>query len=232
MLRFISYLMILNFLLLVACSYNNKEDQSPLARKLSWFSYLASDDIRESCGKTVVNQFRFVYNAMYLEQVRTYDLEPIRGDLSRIKMKITQKAELSLLEIDTKKMDFLKPWRPIKSNTDIRKEDVELLTKSLESVNFFSPNESVTRLSSKDFYWLVTACVRGVFFQRAYLWPEYNFDDIGFISLLKSWDFSNIAYNPPRKTDLFNIYGTKDKEKYSNNFIVTLDKGTLLIGSP
>ena len=96
--------MILNFLLLVACSYNNTENQSPLARKLSWFSYLASDDIRENCGKTVVNQFRFVYNAMYLEQVRTYDLGPIFGDFSR--MKIRQKAELSLLEIDTKTMDF------------------------------------------------------------------------------------------------------------------------------
>ena len=224
--------MILNFLLLVACSYNNKEDQSPLARKLSWFSYLASNDIREKCGNTVVNQFRFVYNGMYLEQVRAYDLGPIHRDLARIKMKITQKVELSLLETDTKKMDFLKPWRPIKSNTDIRRTDVELLIKSLESVAFFSPNKSVTRLPSKDFYWLVTACVRGVFFQRAYLWPQYKFEDLGFISLLKSWDFSNIPYNLPRKTDLFDIYGTNDEKKYSNNFNFILDKGTLLIGSP
>jgi hypothetical protein len=224
--------MLLNFLFLGACSYSNKEDQSPLARKLSWFSYLASNDIREKCGKTGVSQFRFVYNGMYLEQVRAYDLGPIHGDLARLKIKITQKADLSFLEMDTKKMDFLKPWKPIQSNTDIRKIDVELLIKSLERVAFLSPSKSVTRLPSKDFYWLVTACVRGVFSQRAYLWPQYKFEDLDFISLLKSWDFSSIPYNPTRKTDLFNIYGTKDEKKYSNNFNFILDKGTLLIGTP
>ncbi len=223
---------ILNFLLLAACSYKNTIDQSPLARKLSWFSYLASDDIRDKCGKTVVTQFRFVYNAMYLEQVRTYDLGPLNRNLSRIKINIMQKAELSLVEMDANKIDFFKPWRPIKTNTDIRTKDVELLIKSLESIDFFSQNERTTRLASKDFYWLVTACVNGVFSQKAYPWPKYKFEDLGFISLLKLWDFSNIRYNRPRKTDLFEIYGTKDEKEYLNNFNLILDKGTLLMGSP
>ncbi|MFX4447010.1 hypothetical protein ABTA86_19705, partial [Acinetobacter baumannii] len=58
---------------LVACASTGPVD-NPIARTLTWFSYLNGDDIRNTCPAGVRDRYRFVYNGTFNSQVRTYDL--------------------------------------------------------------------------------------------------------------------------------------------------------------
>src|SRR5471030_2730397 len=45
----------------------------PLTRSLNWFAYVGGDDIREACRPGGRNRIRLIYNALWEEQVRTYE---------------------------------------------------------------------------------------------------------------------------------------------------------------
>ena len=66
-------------IILSACSYKGGEDQ-PAIRKFTWFSYVKADDIRTECNNSTNPQYRFVYNGVYNEQVRTYDIYQVEKD--------------------------------------------------------------------------------------------------------------------------------------------------------
>src|SRR4051812_9607683 len=46
----------------------------PIVRSLNWFSYVGGDDIRAACRTGERSRVRLVYNALWEEQVRTYEL--------------------------------------------------------------------------------------------------------------------------------------------------------------
>src|SRR5713226_5686745 len=46
----------------------------PLTRSLNWFTFVGADDIREACRPGGRNRIRLVYNALWEEQVRIYEL--------------------------------------------------------------------------------------------------------------------------------------------------------------
>src|SRR3954471_5052202 len=48
--------------------------EQPVVRSLNWFSYVAAGDIRAACRPGGRNRMRLVYNALWEEQVRTYEL--------------------------------------------------------------------------------------------------------------------------------------------------------------
>ena len=68
------------------------EDQ-PVIRKFTWFSYIGADDIREKCKYSSNPQYRFVYNGVYNEQVRTYDIYQVEKD--RYEIKLTSQKKLT-----------------------------------------------------------------------------------------------------------------------------------------
>jgi len=43
-------------------------------RSLNWFSYVAAEDIRAACRPGGRNRLRLVYNALWEEQVRAYEV--------------------------------------------------------------------------------------------------------------------------------------------------------------
>jgi hypothetical protein len=61
-------------LLTGSCTYRQGMIEAPLARNYQHFSYVAGDDIRRDCRQGAATQYRFVYNAIWGEQVRAYDL--------------------------------------------------------------------------------------------------------------------------------------------------------------
>jgi len=58
---------------LSGCMYTGGVGE-PMARKYSWFSYAAGDDIKAACTPDAPARYRLVYNANWNEQVRAYDL--------------------------------------------------------------------------------------------------------------------------------------------------------------
>src|SRR5262245_5338565 len=53
--------------------YEPKVD-NPLTRSFYWFRYVPGTDIRERCTAGGLNHVRLVYNAIWNEQVRAYDV--------------------------------------------------------------------------------------------------------------------------------------------------------------
>lgn len=74
-----SLLLVCGFLFLTACNYTGRPDNA-VERRYTWFSYLAGDDLRESCRSHAPPRYRFVYNAIYSEQVRTYEINSLSDD--------------------------------------------------------------------------------------------------------------------------------------------------------
>ena len=58
---------------LSACTYQGHIDE-PVTVKATWYSYLAGDDIRQTCVPNGLPRYRLVYNGRYEEQLRSYDL--------------------------------------------------------------------------------------------------------------------------------------------------------------
>src|SRR5437868_10204720 len=54
---------------LASCSLDN-----PLGRSFGWFSYLDAADIRDNCVGSTGERYRLIYNAVWGEQVRSYDI--------------------------------------------------------------------------------------------------------------------------------------------------------------
>src|SRR5476649_2085937 len=46
----------------------------PIVRSVNWFGFVGGDDIRASCTRGSRDRVRLVYNALWEEQVRTYEI--------------------------------------------------------------------------------------------------------------------------------------------------------------
>ena len=204
-------------LVLSACAYEGGEYQ-PVIRKFTWFSYVAGDDIARQCSALRGERYRFVYNGVYNEQVRSYDIKPAEKGRYQIKINVTEEADITSFALDLDNPDLFQPWRPKVSETNISASDIAILKKTLKNVGFFDSPPPGENLPSIGFYWIVSACVDGKFSQNAYLWPDRKFKRAQFSKLLSVWDFTDIPINPPRETSNFSIYGTNDTKDFRNHF--------------
>ena len=48
--------------------------EKPIVRSFHWFDFVAADDIRAACVPGGRNRLRLIYNALWEEQVRAYDI--------------------------------------------------------------------------------------------------------------------------------------------------------------
>ena len=218
-------------LLLSSCAYTGPDEgyYQPITRKLTWFSYVAGDDIRKQCGGREEDRYRFVYNGVYNEQVRAYDLvKSVENGRYNLRTQVTGNADLSNLTTDISAPDFLQPWRPATSTTSLPQRDYDLLVRALKSSDFFDSLAPTEKLPSIGFYWIVSGCRAGKFFANAYLWPSKRFENIAFAKLLSTWDFTDISVNPPRETSNFSVYGSNDPDEFINHFTLEFGNNGLL----
>ena len=198
---------------------------NPAIRKVTWFSYVAGEDIRKYCKEGAQDQYRFINNAVYDEQVRSFDLKREAGSNSfTLITRVTGEANLLQISLDPASPDLLSPWRPRVSEKRLRQADVDTLVKKMRASAFFQPAPSRLELPSYGFYWVVSACHGGEFHFNAYLWPSPRYAAIEFADQLFDWDGTPTAVNMPRPTTPFEIYGTNDEGDYINFFYLKLDQ--------
>lgn len=188
----------LPLLLLAGCLYAGGVE-SPVARRLNWFSYVAGDDIKRGCTADAPAQYRLVYNASWYEQVRAYDLRRSAtgegamlwthvfgggGDMSRFNLS-----------------DPAAPWRGESGEVRLDEARYLELIRAIEASGFGGPSPDGTRLQSWDFYWVVSACAGGRFHFNAWLHPSDRFGAISFDKLLFARDGTGVRPNPPRRLD-------------------------------
>lgn len=186
---------------------------NPVERKFQWLSYLEGADFRETCGPARPDQYRMVYNGVYTEQLRAYDLdasgslrvEVIRGENFR--------------EIDISAAgDLLNPWRGKVVNFQLDDKDMDKIVGALDQDGIFGPPAVGLELASKGFFWTIAACHEGQYHFTAVTWPSAAWEALAFDDALRDVDLSQITVNPPRKTDLRRDWGVGVKEARDIDF--------------
>ena len=190
--------------LLYACAYRGSDH--PVARKFSWFSYLDGEDIRASCGPGVPDRYRFVHNAINVEQIRTYEVDAIGAPQGHpLDVRIHGPSDLSNVILD-RTFDLAGPWRGETSRVWLRDRDLGRLQEAMGTSGVFDGAPSGQRLNSYDFYWVVTGCREGRSFFAAYRWPSPAHEAAAFPGLLLAWDPTGVTLNPPRVPELRDVY--------------------------
>lgn len=216
-------------MLLSGCMAGGHEVQDqPGARKFTWFSYIKGEDLKKTCVAGAPDRYRFVYNAVYVEQVRTYDVEPspLPGH-TRVTARVTEKANLASMSFSSLNPDIFDPWRAKKAVIDLPPGGADRLKQAMLSDGFLTraaPNRPITSI---EFYWAVSACLDGKFHLNAWVWPNEDFDRASFPKMLFSWDMTDVAVNRPRKTDEISIYGSMQPDRgseFANFFRLRFDE--------
>ena len=186
-------------LLAGACTYRQGTIDDPFARNFQYFSYVAGDDIRRDCRPGAVPQYRFVYNAIWDEQVRTYDLRrSATGEGAVLWSEIFEGGGL-LSALNT--ANLLRRTRDGSGRVLLSDAEYRELVRSVEASGFDGPAPQGLALPSWAFYWVVAACVDGRFHLNAWRYPSERFAEIQFAQALFRYDPSGIPVNPPRQTN-------------------------------
>ena len=169
---------------------------NPVTRTFGWFSYVGGMDIREACTSNGNDQIRLVYNAIYAEQVRTYDLT-VNPDKSSAELvsRVIQPSTRIQVAWDVP----LAPWNGVVERTSIDRTDVEQLSDALDRSGYAKPAPAGLRLRSDNFYWVVSGCEGGKFHLNAFQAPTKRLETIEFPRVLFDLDMTDVPVNPVRR---------------------------------
>ncbi len=222
-----------------ACAPSTDYD-NPIYRELTWFDYLNANEIRSGCAPGAADRYRLIYNGVYIQQVRTYDVTmgPQDDSTHSLKTRVVvprgQKPSSSedpaggMVEDPLALLGRGPGVVRAKTLDDI---DMAALNQALNDSGFFGPPPTGTYLKAKDFYWIGAACVDGQFFFNPYKWPSDRFESATFPALLMSWDSTGIGINRPRNLSDFDVYGDEsDGADKSTSFTVTVGENGLVGG--
>jgi len=193
-------LAILGLVLLVlgACVAREGGIDEPIQRNLQWFSFVGGDDIRERCVAGAPPRYRFVYNAVWEEQVRVYELERLPpGQGAQLKVNVIRGAPrlLQAYLIDSPAVGA------VSRQSRLSEQEFLDLVRALDQSGFGRSPADGTRLQSYDFYWLVNACAGGRWHLNAWRRQDPGFDRLAFDRLLFGHDRTGVAVNPARVID-------------------------------
>ncbi len=174
---------------------------SPITRSFYWFRFVAGKEIREACGTGGPDHYRLVYNAIYREQVRTYDLVAQPGGGAALTTRVFGEAGIVNNIVINDVFDILGPWRGVKTERVLSAAEFAGVVSALESSGALRFPERRFEVPSNDFYWAVTACRGGQFTATAFHHPTDGFRSVSFDQPLFALDNTGIAVNQPRRLE-------------------------------
>jgi len=184
---------VLGAALLGACTYVGGDIEEPVQRKFQWFSYVGGDDLRAECVAGRPARYRFVYNATWEEQVRTYDIDRIPGDGALLRVRVLRGgARVLQYWIIDQTGGSAAPTSVVQDVKLSEAQYLELI-RAVESSGFGAPSPAGLQLPSWDFFWLVSACDDGRFHLNAWRQRNPGWDRITFDRLLFAADRTEVA---------------------------------------
>ena len=177
---------------LAGCQYAGPAG-NPVSRNLSWFDYVGAENLKAACGPGASDRLRFVYNGIYDEQIRSYDVRVLpcgrgaslsawaRGDGD-----LTKGIELP---------NLFSPWQGTRAESVIDPQTFANLKAALQRDRFTRFKPVGLRLPSNEFYWVVTACIDGRFHANAWLYPSDRYKSLKFPAILREQDKTGVALN-------------------------------------
>jgi hypothetical protein len=184
--------------LAAGCAYHGGGLDNPMARTAVWFSFVNGDDIRQACRPGSLDRVRLVYNGIWTEQVRIYEI----GEKSprSLEERVIGPNQLSVVSLS----DPLAPWRGITGKREMTDQQYAGLMAALQRSGAFLPPDRKLVMGSDSFYWVAASCRNGVFVQTAWWFDPDPKMAVPFVAPLLALDTSGVAYNAPRP------YGVQD----------------------
>lgn len=183
---------------LAGCAPQGLPD-NPVERRLGWFGVLGGDDIRAGCASGAPERYRFVYNAIYGEQVRAYDLTIGTDGYGALESTVLAGG----VSIGTATLDDLANlWGGARDRQMLSPADAGVLRRAILASGLTAPPPVGLRLRSDAFYWVAAGCISGQFHFTGFQHPSPRFAAMQFPVELFRLDRSGIPVNPPRPLDL------------------------------
>jgi hypothetical protein len=209
--------------LVTACTYRGYDD--PASRKLTWFSYLNGDDIRAQCVEGAPTVYRFVYNADYEKQVRTYDLaaDP-NGGLS-VTARVIGKADHSSVTLsftDFSELEGSTTSTALGSDADRQKLDA-----ALRDSTFYGPVPKGLSMQSNEYYWLGVVCENSAVKFNAFKWPSPDFDALTFPAVLMAMDQTGVPLRNTPDPARYNPATVRLEGDRTGRFSIVIDDNGL-----
>jgi len=173
----------------------------PIARSVTWFGYVGGDDIRSACTPGARSHIRLIYNALWEEQVRAYDLFLQPDGTAGLNIGVlADQGDISNISI-AQGTDVLNPWRMKRGQRLLNPSQTGDLMAALQASAAFGPPRDGLRLPDNDFWWAVSSCRNGVWGFQAYHYPTDGFANVRFAEKLFALDNVPVSINRPRKLE-------------------------------
>jgi hypothetical protein len=182
-------------LVLAACAAQGPATNTFVMR-YQWLNYVEGNDIKSLCEPGAPARIRLIYNAVFTEEVRTYDLTAVdQGSTAMTTRRWTGSSAITL-----RNGSFTNSMAPQEGEAYIGPDDTRAIVAALDASGFYAPPPDGLTLRSDDFFWVGTACIDGEFMVQAY--PKDRFGDIRFAGLLAGFDPIQAPLPEPRPLDL------------------------------
>lgn len=176
--------------------------ENPIFRPFQWFSYANGDDIRENCAPGRNARYRMIYNAIYDEQVRTYDILQITTADSATQMTQVFSGGISVNWL-LGAAGGSGPAATRESKVVISLKDLIAIEQALIKSGFEKPAIKGQILHSDEFYWIAMVCRDGNF--KYYAWNDENSDvtKLPFREVLSMGDETGVRFQEPYTPTVF-----------------------------
>ena len=195
---------VLGLAALASCTWRGGDIGDPLERKAHWFSFVEGDDIRATCDAGTPDRYRLVYNAVYDEQLRIYELDALRRLLVIRVVNQGSGARLS-------SADLLAPWRAVEAKVQLDQGRYDELVRAFGRGGMFAPPPVGLELPSRSYFWTAAMCKDGRYAFTAWKHPSAAFAAMGFDRELFALDTTGIPVNQAKEVPFDPIWEAKAK---------------------
>ena len=167
-------------------------------RNFTWFGVLDGKDLREGCGPGAPDRLRFIYNGIYQQQIRVYELaRPAPGAPATFDSKVLTRLNLSSFTLD----ELFLGTKDITSHAVLDDRAFTQLIDTVVADGYTGPVPPGLSLPSDGFYWVVTGCLGGQYHINGWVYPTDRFKALRFPAFVFARDATGVAINQPRRTD-------------------------------
>ncbi len=184
---------------LAACTTFDGLADNPVERSLTWFSFVAGDDIRAACTTGSPDQYRFVYNAVYERQIRAYELRLGADGADQTSRARNKAGNVANFQI----RNPLGPWELRRSDAQLTSAEAAAIVDGLTRDVADAPASAGQRLRSNKFYWAVAACQSGVFRLYAFEQDRVTITSLAFREPLLAHDMTGIEFLEAKQIEGF-----------------------------
>lgn len=189
-------------LVLAGCAYRGPS-QTSFGPRLSWFSYVAADDIRAACVAPALDTIRLAYNGDFEQQVRGYDV--VFNDDGSAALTARARGRRG----DLTRLSVAGPWAVAVDQANLAPPQAAGLRAALAGDGAFTRSSSGLRLASDEYYWLVASCLDGTYHYAAYLHPRQDHAGLRFPAAILGLDPTGVPFQAARpverRDDLFQL---------------------------